>query len=83
MYKDQRGNTVIGFRDIWEYLQRPLWVFMFGLLACLLAFNAGIKYSRANLEVHSITRNLAFIEIAGEEHMYELDWCEPEPLFWE
>jgi len=52
-------------------------------LATLLAFNAGLRYARANVEVHSITRYLAFIEIAGQEHIYELDWEEPEPIYWE
>ena len=73
---------VITVREIMNFLRKPLCVFICGVLACMLAFNLGIKYSREHLEVHSITHNLAFIEIAGEEHMYELDWTEPEPIYW-
>jgi len=74
---------IIGFRDILSYLRKPLGMFICGVLATLLAFNAGLRYARANVEVHSITRYLAFIEIAGQEHIYELDWEEPEPIYWE
>lgn len=81
MYRDANGDTVIGFRDIANFLRRPIPMFILGLIACIMAFNMGIKYSRAHLEIHSITHNLAFIEIAGEENMYELDWYEPETLY--
>ena len=73
---------IIGFRDILHFLRKPLGLFICGILACALAFNAGLRYARASVEVHSITRYLAFIEIAGQEHIYELDWEEPEPIYW-
>lgn len=76
-------SRIITMQDVLHFLRTPLCIFICGILASVMAFNAGIKYSRMHLEVHSITRNLACIEIAGEEHMYELDWIEPEPLFWE
>jgi hypothetical protein len=75
-------TRIITMRDILEFLRHPIGLFICGILACLLAFNLGIQYSRMNVEVHSITRHLAFIEIAGEEHMYQLDWEEPEPMYW-
>jgi len=81
MYRNAQSATIIGFRDILAFLSRPIPMFILGLIACIMAFGAGIKYSRSHLEVHSITRNLAFIEIAGQEHMYELDWCESEPMY--
>jgi hypothetical protein len=75
-------TRIIGFRDILGFLCTPIGRFICGVLCCLLAFNAGLRYARASVEVHSITRHLAFIEIAGQEHMYRLDWEEPEPMYW-
>lgn len=74
---------IIELHDIMEFLRKPIALFMLGLMACIAAFNIGLQYARHNVEVHSITHNLAFIEIAGEEHMYELDWSEPEPISWQ
>ena len=76
-------TRIIGFRDILNLLSSPVGRFICGILCCMLAFNVGLRYARATVEVHSITNNLAFIEIAGQEHMYELDWSEPEPIVWE
>lgn len=73
---------IITMHDILNYLHKPVVMFILGVIACSIAFCTGIKYARNTLEVHSITHHLAFIEIAGEEHMYELDWSEPEPLYW-
>ena len=73
---------IITLHDILDYLRKPISMFILGIIACALAFNTGIQYARHKVEVHSIVHNLAFIEIAGEEHMYQLDWTEPEPLYW-
>lgn len=74
--------TVLTLYDIFLYLKRPAFVLIFGIIATWLAFNTGIAYARRNVQINSITHNLAFIEIAGEEHMYELDWWEDEPIVW-
>lgn len=73
---------IITVYDILDFFRKPVVMIIAGILCCLLAFNTGIQYARYHVEVHSITRSLAFIEIAGEEHMYELDWTEEEPMFW-
>ncbi len=74
---------VITCKDVMEFLRKPVCLFILGVIMSLLAFNTGLHYARQTVEVHSITKHLAFIEIAGEEHMYELDWSEPEPMRWE
>ena len=73
---------VITTADILHALKHPIAIFLFGILASYIAFQAGINYSRQSLEVHSITRNSAFIEIAGQENLYELDWTEEAPIYW-
>lgn len=73
---------IITLYDVFEFLRKPVGLFILGLLSTLLAFNTGIKYARRTVEVHSITHHLAFIEIAGQEHMYELDWSVNEPITW-
>lgn len=83
MYIDNKGRRVLENEDIAEFLRKPLCLLVFGIIATIMAFNAGISYSRKHVEVHSITHHLAFIEIAGERNMYELDWTEPEPIVWQ
>ena len=82
MYSDAYGRKVITTRDILRYLKHPLFILLFGAFATWMAFNTGINYARHHVQVNSITHNLAFIEIAGEEHLYELDWYEDEPIYW-
>ena len=82
MSTNKETSRVLTLKDIWEYMRRPAWLLLFGILASYMAFQAGINYSRQHVQVNSITRNLAFIEIAGEEHLYELDWTEETPIYW-
>ena len=82
MYRDAYGRTVLTGKDILHWFNTPVGIFICGIICCLLAFSTGIKYARKHVEVHSIIQNYAFIEIAGQEHIYELDWTEEEPLRW-
>jgi len=77
-----KPTYILTFSDILHYLRHPLFVLLFGAIASWLAFNTGIDYARHHVQVNSITHHLAFIEIAGEEHLYELDWWEETPIYW-
>lgn len=77
-----RKTRIITDQEVLDFIKSPLCIAICGIIACLIAFNTGIQYARRTVEVHSIVQHLAFIEIAGEERMYELDWCESQPIEW-
>lgn len=82
MYRNENGSTVITGKDILRWFNSPIGIFICGIICCLIAFNTGIKYSQRHVKVNSIIQRYAFIEIAGQEHRYELDWTEEEPMYW-
>lgn len=82
MYRGENGTVIITGKDILRWFSSPLGLFICGIICSAIAFNTGIKYSQRHVKVNSIIQHYAFIEIAGQEHMYELDWTEPEPIHW-
>jgi len=69
-----RPTVVLSLSDLLSYLRHPIALFVLGILISVFAFNTGLQYARHHVEVNTIYQNFAYIEIAGEEHVYQLDW---------
>ena len=73
---------IITMKDIFEFLRKPICLFILSIILSYLAFQNGINYARCHVEVHALTRYTASIEIAGETHLYASDLVPEEPILW-
>ena len=67
-----RNTRIITEQDFFNFIRKPVVLFIAGVLACLFAFGCGVRYARSSTKINSIVYDLAFVEIAGWEGVYDL-----------
>ena len=73
---------IITMKDIFEFLRKPICLFVLSIIISYFAFQNGIEYARRHVEVHALTKHTASIEIAGETHLYTSDLAPEETILW-